>query len=298
MDKLQVRLFGPTTVVLPDRTVVTDLGGIKPRQVLEMLAVSLGTPVPKDQLADRLWNGRPPRTYIGTLESYVSLVRRRLGVARGRNSAISTTSNGYVLDPALVDVDLDEFRRLVLPAARVTPATALSRTERAMGLVRGDLMASEPYADWAIHERTGFVSEYVVACNRAAGHALRLANTDAAIAMCRRAIACDRVSETSWQLLMRSLSAAGARSEALRAYLDLRRVTVEELGSEPGPLSTELYLQILEEGEDLGSGPASTGEVQTLLRLLRRALESFPGVEVPRGDSSLAEIAVRLVGAA
>src|SRR5215212_4865833 len=147
MDKIRVRLFGATTVVLPGGSVVSDLGGIKPRQVLEMLALSLGAPVSKDRLVEQLWGDTPPRTYMATLESYISLLRRRMGVARGRRSALATTSNGYVLDPAQVQVDLDEFRRLVQPTMSGTPEVALARTERALGLVSGELLASEPYAE-------------------------------------------------------------------------------------------------------------------------------------------------------
>src|SRR3954453_9488463 len=102
VEKLRIKLFGPTTVLLTDGTAVTDLGGIKPRQVLEMLALSVGTPVTKDRLGDQLWDGNPPRPYIATLESYVSLLRRRMGVGRGRNSALATTTNGYVLGVAQV----------------------------------------------------------------------------------------------------------------------------------------------------------------------------------------------------
>jgi DNA-binding SARP family transcriptional activator len=298
MDKLQVKLFGPTTVVLPDQSVVTDLGGIKPRMIFEMLAVSLGTPVPKERLADKLWDGAPPRTYIGTLESYVSLIRRRLGIARGRNSAIATTSNGYLLDPAQVDVDLDEFRRLVQPTARTSAATLVARTQRAVSLVTGDLLASEPYADWAEHERTLFNGEYMQACGRAAENALQLDDPHVAVEMARRAIRCDTVSETSWQQLIRGLSASGARSEALRAYLDFRQLMVAELGSEPGPASRALYMELLNEESGTTDEGASTNEVKTLLKLLRNALESFPGVDLPRGDSNLAAIAVQLVGAA
>jgi DNA-binding SARP family transcriptional activator len=298
MDKLTVRLCGSTTVTLPDGTLVTDLGGIKPRQILEMLAISLGSPVPKDRLADQLWNGEPPKSYIGTLESYVSLLRRRLGVGRGRTSAIATTSAGYVLDPALVEVDLDEFRRLVQPTARTSAATALARTEKALALMTGDLLASEPYADWAITERTLFCTEHAAACRRAGEHALDLGRPDQAVDLARRAITGDPIAETSWQLLMRALLATGARNDALRAYAQLRNTTINELGSEPGPASQALYRQILEADRDQAHAPATATEVRTLLRLLRGALDSYPGLELATEDTGLLERATQLVGAA
>src|SRR3954449_6009603 len=129
MEKIQVKLFGPTTVVLPDGSVVTDVGGIKPRQVLEILASAVGTPVSKDRLVERLWGDNPPRTYTGTLESYISLLRRKMGIARGRGSALATTSNGYLLDATQVEVDLDQFRRLTRPAPSTRPGDALAGTQ-------------------------------------------------------------------------------------------------------------------------------------------------------------------------
>ena len=298
MDKLKVRLCGSTTVTLPDGSLVTDLGGIKPRQILEMLAISLGSPVPKDRLADQLWNGEPPKSYIGTLESYVSLLRRQLGVGRGRTSAIATTSAGYVLDPTLVDVDLDEFRRLVQPTARTSAATALARTEKALALMSGELLAGEPYAEWAVGERAHFQAEHAAACRRAAQHALELARPDQAAELARRAIAGDPISETSWQLLMRAQLATGARNDALRAYAELRKTTINELGSEPGPASQALYRDILEADRDQAQAPATAHEVRTLLRLLRGALDSCPGLELATEDSRLVERATRLVTAA
>ena len=59
---LEIRLFGATTASTAQGTVGVDLGGVKPRQILEILAVSAGAPVPKDHLADLLWDGRPPRS--------------------------------------------------------------------------------------------------------------------------------------------------------------------------------------------------------------------------------------------
>jgi DNA-binding SARP family transcriptional activator len=298
MQKIHVRLFGTTTVVLPDGTTVTDLGGKKPRQVLEILALSLGTPVSKDRLVEQLWDGNPPRTYIATLESYISVLRRRMGSSRGRRSPLATTSNAYLLDPAFVEVDVDEFRRLVQPTPGISPQVGLERTGRALGLVTGELLASEPCADWAAHEKTLFQSEYMHACNRAAGQALAVSDPHTAVELARRAIGCDEMAESSWQLLIRALSATGARSEALRAYLDLRRTLVDALGAEPGPASRALYLDLLAEDRAAATPATSVHEVRTLLGLLRDALDALPDLDLSPRDRRLTEKAAHLVSAA
>jgi DNA-binding SARP family transcriptional activator len=298
MQKIQVKLFGTTAVVLPDGSTVTDLGGKKPRQVLEILALSLGTPVSKDRLVEQLWDGNPPRTYMATLESYISVLRRRMGSSRGRRSPLATTSNGYLLDPAFVEVDVDEFRRLVQPIPGISPQVGLERTGRALGLVTGELLASEPCADWAAHEKTLFQSEYMHACNRAAGQALAVSDPHTAVELARRAIGCDEMAESSWQLLIRALSATGARSEALRAYLDLRQTLVDALGAEPSAASRALYLDLLAEDRVEATPATSVHEVRTLLGLLRDALEGFPDMDLSPRDRRLTEKAELLVRAA
>ena len=83
---IDIKLFGPTVISgAGSRLVGSDLGGSKPRQLLEMLALDLGAPVAKDLLAERLWDGRPPASYIATVESYVCSLRRRLGLV-GRSA--------------------------------------------------------------------------------------------------------------------------------------------------------------------------------------------------------------------
>ena len=67
---MQINIFGPTTAVTSNGVITSSgLGGVKPRQVLEILALSAGSPVSKDLLADLLWAGHPPRSHLGTLES-------------------------------------------------------------------------------------------------------------------------------------------------------------------------------------------------------------------------------------
>ena len=112
------------------------------------------------------------------------------------------------------------------------------------------------------------------------------------------AIAGDPISETSWQLLMRALLETGARNDALRAYAELRKTTINELGSEPGPASQALYRDILEADRDQAQAPATAHEVRTLLRLLRGALDSYPGLQLATEDHGLLARATQLVGAA
>src|SRR5687767_5367890 len=106
-----VRVFGPVEirvdgVLLGSR----DLGGVKPKQLLELLLVHRGQPMTKDRIADALWGERPPRRVAATIETYVSLLRGRLGPAR---SLIHTEHGGCRMDASGLDVDADRFDALL-----------------------------------------------------------------------------------------------------------------------------------------------------------------------------------------
>jgi DNA-binding SARP family transcriptional activator len=293
-----IKVFG-TTAVMTSGGIVTagGMGGVKPRQILEILVAEAGNPVPKDRLAEMLWNGEPPRSYVGTLESYVCVLRRRLSAGTdGGGPAVATTTQGYVLDLSAVRVDLVEFRRLLRAARTSAPQESVQHVERALGLVRGELFASEAYAPWADRERALVQRETVEACTMAAGHALTLHDLGAAVRLASAALAEDPLSEQAGQVLIRALWAGGRRGDALRAYLELRQAMVTELGTEPGPQAQALYLEILrdEPAPARRTGDGRT-EVATLMRLLRQALEAIPGVDVPDNDWALSQVASRVV---
>ena len=296
---LTITLFGPTSVVTDAGTTVTaaDLGGVKPRQILEILALAAGTPVAKDRLADLLWDGQPPKTYVGTLESYVCVLRRSLGLARGRRSVLATTSSGYLLDPAQARVDLVEFRRLLATAATAPPEDRIALTQRALELAAGSLLASDSYTGWAEEERNCVRHELVTACVSAAGCANEQGRHDAAIRLARAAVERDRFAENAVRHLMRALWRSGRRCEALSCYATLRAGMVEELGLEPGAETYTTYMEVLRDEDAVppAQGGSERVELKTLLGLLRQTLESIPGVELPHNDRSLAEIAVQVL---
>ena len=275
---IDVKLFGATKVTVDGvvRT-ATDLGGFKPLQILTMLAVELGTPVPKDRLAEQLWETAVPERYRAILESYVCVLRRGLGVERGRGGALATTHQGYVLDPGQVRVDLAEARRLLTRAASGR-GDVVAVAKRALDVAREELLLDEAYAGWAARDRDAFSALLARACTQAAMVALDSGDSAAAVGLARTAASCNGVDEGASQLLMRALWSDGRRAEALRAYADLRAATLDDVGVEPGPASQQLYLAILQDEPARQESTSGAGrrEIGMLVRLLRQALESSP----------------------
>jgi DNA-binding SARP family transcriptional activator len=288
MGKLRITLFGATRVERDGaHWDAAALGGVKQRQILELLATNLGTPVPKERLAERLWDGNPPLSYVATLESYVCVLRRRLGLGRGSLSALATTNKSYVLDPGQVTVDLVEVRSALECAA---PADVL----RVLDSLPGDLLATEPYAEWADEERAKFSQLLATVCTTAARLALQGGYTQPALRLARTAVQQSYFSESARQELMRALWLSGERTQALVAYAELRARMLEELGVEPGAASQELYVEILK-----GSHTPEQDklEVTTLLRLLQQALESSGRPDGP-AEPGLVEVGRMLLARA
>ncbi len=293
-----IRLFGTTTVRSPTTEVVgSQLGGIKPRQVLEALALAGAAPVTKDRLVQVLWGDKPPSSPVATLESYVSVLRRSMGPGKGTTSPIITTSAGYHLDPERVTVDLLRCRSMLTRAATAGDAHALNLTRKALRYCEQPLLASETRAGWADQTRHEFRQELADACGRASRAALALGEYDQAVQLATRGTTLEPYDEALTRDLMRALCSAGRQAAALSTFLDLRRRLVEELGVEPGPQTRALYVQVLTDDSPTGSDVIPTRvEVRGLVELLRDTLARMPGVDVVSVNQALAQVTGHALG--
>lgn len=296
-----IRLFGATRVTLVDGTSLAadQLGGVKSRQLLEILALSPGVPLGKDMLAELLWQGRPPRTHLATLESYVCVLRRILRSSAGPRGVLATTTGGYLLDPSRVSVDAVTVRELLAEAA--SGRGDLSSMEAALALATEPLLASDAGADWADRERAAVTRALAEACARGAAAAFASRDDDLSWRFAARALELDPLAEDAARTGMQALCRAGRVAEALRTFALLRGVLADELGLNPAPETRAVYLDLLRESTAAGTGSTSSEvrhEVAALLTLLRQALESVPGVILPATVGGLADIATLPLDAA
>lgn len=293
---LEIDLFGRTRARV-DGVDVGSLSG-KQRQILAILALDVGMPVSKERLADLLWDGAPPGSYVGTLDSYICVLRRRLALGAGRGSLLATTQAGFMLaaDDSVV-IDLQRFRTLAHASMDAGNQQVVALASQAMSLVQGELVADAPYADWAVRVRESFRHELVDLALESAQRANAIGETVLAERMARTAIRHDPVREDAWRQLMLAQWFSGRRSGALATYSDLRSTLADTLGDEPGPESRELYLTVLRDEPDVPTEDHRS-ELRTLLRLLRQALDSTPGVRAPGRDSALSDVAMRALAGA
>jgi DNA-binding SARP family transcriptional activator len=300
--RLSLRLLGEIEVrrgaaVLRSR----DLGGGRARQILVILALARGGSVAKSHLVSRLWGEAPPACALATLESHVSVLRKRLEPdVPVRDSVVRTVPGGYALVMARVACDLEEFDRLLASAREAACGDTRRLLRRARELSRLRLLDGEPDSDWVDQERARHARR---------GRDLRLAAgrvaladhlPDEAAALAEELLAEDPLDEAGWLVRLEALTEAGRLAEGLRAYDRCRALFSEQLGCAPGPVIREAYHRLLrgtgDDGlEDLlaavtrlhqaastgfrpgdGDRPAAGPTLEDSVRLLRQLLSRSP----------------------
>src|ERR1044071_1468304 len=110
---LDFRLLG-LLVVLDREGRPVEIGPRKERAILAMLLINPGEVLPLDRLIDQLWADEPPSSATGTLQAYISQLRRALEPDRAPRTpprTLLTREPGYLLDIDPTQVDLVRFTR-------------------------------------------------------------------------------------------------------------------------------------------------------------------------------------------
>jgi DNA-binding SARP family transcriptional activator len=320
-ERLLIRLFGPLTIEGARTLGPRDLGGSRPKQVLEILLAARGHRVPTDRLADLLWGEQLPQNAAGSLQTFVSVLRRHLASDRERaRELVITEAEAYRFATDLVDLDLDRFDELLERSAHEPTRFARRSLEQALGLVRGEVFEDEPYADWAQGLRVTYQGRVLGAHIEAADAALAELDYAGALAHAEAAVTRDRFSERAHRIAMLALYALGRQYDALEMYRGFRTRLDEELGLDPTTETRALESAILRQ-EDINSllprpirsapgGPAErsvrllgrTSELDALERGARLALDGSFALLMIEGEAGLGktrlldELAMSLVG--
>src|SRR5215470_13153548 len=287
-----IRLLGPLQIENDFlRLGPNDLGGTRPKQVLEILLAARGHRVTTDRLAELIWGTDRPQDSAGSLQTFISNLRRNLDPDRDRARALVVTEpEAYRFATDLVELDLDHFDQLVERSASEPTATARRSLEEALALVRGEVLEDEPYSTWAIDVRGSYQGRILGAHLDAADAALAELDFAAALAHSDAAAALDRFSERAQRIAILALYALGRQHDALARYRAFRALLDEELGLEPTRETRAVEGAILRQedvrpllprpirGSDSHSGGAAirllgrTAEVDALIQAVQKGL--------------------------
>jgi len=246
-ERMVIRLFGVLAIEDGTRTLgPRDLGGARPKQVLEILLAARGHRVPTDRLAELLWGEELPQNAAGSLQTFVSVLRRHLVSERARaRELVSTEAEAYRFATDRVELDLDRFDELIERSGREPTHLARRSLEQALAFVRGEVLEDEPYALWAQELRGTYQARVLGAHLDAADAALAELDYADSLAHSEAAAALDRLSERAHRTAMLGLYALGRQHDALETYRGFRTRLDEELGLEPTAETRALEAAIL-----------------------------------------------------
>lgn len=245
---IRVTMFGQLTVHVGERELGRrDLGGVKPRQLLEMLLLQRRA-ITKDELIDALWEDKTPRDPVATLEAYVSVLRSSLQPGVRRDGSVIATEPGayyFVRDRALIDVD--QFDLLTRRLGAANTAERRAALLEACSLATGPVLEDERYADWAMGPRRHYERMRLEALVAAAEMHVEESLAPEALDLAERAMIIDPTCEPAYHAAMRAASQLGRR-DMVRSFFDqCARSMRNELGVAPMAVTANLRDDLLQD---------------------------------------------------
>ncbi|WP_395364519.1 BTAD domain-containing putative transcriptional regulator [Streptomyces sp. YH02] len=266
---MRIRILGPLHAETDGVPVVPSAA--KTRQILALLALHPGRPVPVATLKEELWGPLPPCSAHSTLQTYILRLRRALAAALGgpygseetragtattratgparARDLLATGHDGYLLRIAEEDVDAYAFQRAAEAGhtafAEGDSARAARLLREALSLWQGPALV-DVRAGAALRIHAAHLEESrLLATERRLDAELRLGRHGELLAELVELTRLHPANERLYAQAMVAFYRAGRQSEALQLYRGLRRRLVEELGLEPAPQLQRLHQAML-----------------------------------------------------
>ncbi len=210
------------------------------RALLAYLLLHRRAPTPRDVLMDVFWPDATPSAARHNLHVALTRMRNVLREA-GADGVVERHHDTYRITPRVqVRTDVEEFDSACARARR-DPAAAEREYGIACQLYAGDLLAGDPYLEWALPERERLRHEMVAAQRGLMAVRLGRGEHGPAAVLARAVLTVDPADEVAHLALMESLAATGQRHLALEQYQRLARTLWRGYRIGPSAESTALY---------------------------------------------------------
>jgi predicted ATPase/DNA-binding SARP family transcriptional activator len=240
---LRIRLLGGFTIWVDGMPIPESAWRLrKAKGLVKLLALADGRRLHREQLIEHLWPESPPEAGANNLHQALHAARRALSAAGGARDELQMKGDVVALGaggPPWTDVEAFEAAAREARRARVPAAY-----EAALALYAGDLLADDPFEEWAERRRAALRQEFQSLLLELAALQEATGAHEPAIATLQRLVGLDPTHEPAHRQLMRLLARAGRRGPALRRFEALRTALRRELDAEPDAESERLYREI------------------------------------------------------
>ena len=241
MAELHIQLLGGFRVDVDGRPVDDVVWRRKkPAAVVKLLALTGGRRVHREQLEALLWPDLDAAAAGANLRKAIHLARRGLEEVGGADF-LASGADAVWLPREAVQIDVDVFRRTVAQARRTVDVEGY---RRGIALYAGQLLPDDRYEDWATAPREELASEYLGVLEELTALLGSRGELAEAITIARLAVTEDPLREDNSMSLMRFLSLAGRRADALAVFKKLRARLDDELGVSTSAAAQSLFEEI------------------------------------------------------
>ena len=242
---VRVRLLGPFSVVSGGRA-----AGPWPRpsarRLCQLVLVSPGRRISRDLACEELFPDLDPRAAARSVSKALSMARAALAGLAGPGEPAASLLEAdltHIWASPAVEVDAAEHEQALRAALAMGPGHERDGLLAATLADDGELLADEPYADWALRPRERLEAlrqEARLALARDRAKGAGDARPEAVLAAWAACAEHDPASEEAAAALVRAYFAAGQRELAVRAY-ERCRTALGELGLGLSPWLEEVY---------------------------------------------------------
>jgi DNA-binding SARP family transcriptional activator len=253
--ELQISTLGGLQVEGKNGPVNGDWLDQRPGQLLKYLICERRRVVTSDQVAEALWPDAGLEEAPSRMRYNVHALREKLEPDRQRRSParfVVARRGGYLFDTAGIWIDADVFEREAqagLSAFRRTRhAQAAQHLSSALGLYKGDFLADDPYAEWALEEQERLRSLAAQVLRAQARIEIDLGQLDSAADHVRRLTELEPFDGDAQQLLVEICLRRGRRSEAHRRYARFKHRMLSVFETEPDFALGDVERRVGQEG--------------------------------------------------
>jgi DNA-binding SARP family transcriptional activator len=227
----------------------SKLGGPQGRFVLAYLVSERKRAVTQAELAEALWPESLPPSWTVALSAIISRLRSSLAtLGLVRSHIIGNAFGCYQFSaPADTWVDLEAAFAGVDAAegfvATGNPQAAYGPSLIATTILRRPFLAGE-YGPWAESRRVALAAALVRALDTRVEALAANGEVELALAHAREAVRMEPYRESGYRRLMRMQARNGDRGEAIRSYMECKRLLESELGVGPSEDTEALFREI------------------------------------------------------